>query len=283
MGGTTRFPKGTGSSPKVWNPTPDAESLLNVRAGTWVLVQLNYRSSNLPLPVEMVQGAGDLRTGFFMAHVLVTPNTDEVQQKDGGRIQPTMYGGSATKQATQYHVDPGWTFQVPWDSNISIASGGVSDKSVLVDVVVKVGSTPEQLVEAPVLTQDLLGGLHTEVKVQSQRVYAPPVVGHPEMVPATYQDTGSISSPTGMLRIPFPPGASALQVTDSTAITPAPTKMIVESMGNVFTFGFQPGQIEQLGAMAQGSTGGVDGVPASWGPAEGTTLVKAVVWSKLGC
>ena len=62
MGGTTRFPNGTGSSPKVWNPTPDIQWLLNVRAGTWVLVQLSYRDTNT-LPVNMKQGTHGSATG----------------------------------------------------------------------------------------------------------------------------------------------------------------------------------------------------------------------------
>ena len=282
MGGTTRFPNGTGSSPKVWNPTPDIQSLLNVRAGTWVLVQLSYRDTNT-LPVNMKQGTHGSATGFFMAHVIVTPNTDEVPQKEGGRIQPTMYGGSATKQATQYHVDPGWTFQVPWDSNIAITSGGVSDPSVLVDVIVKVGYTPEALVEGPVLKETMFGGLVTENEVHSQRVYAPPVVGHPELVPATYQDNSEGGIPFEASPIPFPSGASAMQVTDAVAITPAPTYVDFYVMGNrFFNVGLQPGQIEQLGGFTQGGAGS-DGVGGAWLPSPGTTIYKAVVWSRLGC
>ena len=280
---TPRFPNGTGNSPFVWNPTPDPIALVTgtVRAGTWVLVQLSYRKTNT-FPVETTVGVGAAATGFFAAHVIVSPHTDDgIAQKEGDRLQPTMYGGSATKQRTEYHVDPGWTFQVPWDSQLQIVSGGVSDPSVLVDVIVKLGMTPEALIDGPAFQEALLQGAHISLDTHSQRIYAPPVVGHPELVPATYFDKNGIDT-VGLPTIPFPAGASALQVTDDVAISPAPTKMTFFAMGNLLRFGLQPGQIEQLGAITQGG-GSTDGTPALWGTGPNTKIFKAVVWSRFGC
>ena len=256
-----------------------------------MLVQLSYRASNT-FAVRASVGSGAAATGFFLAHVLVTPMADDsIVQKEGGRIQPTMYGGSATKQPTVYHVDPGWTFQAPWDCQIGIVSGGVSDSSVMIDVIVKLGVTPEVLVDGPHFAESMMEGAHIAYDVRSQRVYAPPVVGHPELVPATYvNDSGSNAlggranpiTTGATATIPFPDGASQMQVTDSVAITPAPTSMLFSSMGNLWTMGLKPGGIESLGGIAQGG-GSRDSAPAMWGPNTGTTIYKAVIWSKLGC
>ena len=170
-----------------------------------------------------------------------------------------MYGGSATKQPTTYHVDPGWTFQVPWDSNLSIVSGGVSDESVLVDVILKVGVTPEMLVEGPSFQESMLYGGHVATDTRSQRVYAPPVVGQPELVPATYMSTVPFNVATdGLATIPFPPG------------------------GSIWGMGLQPGEIEQLGSLTQGG-GSTDAAPARWGADNVSTVYKVVIWSRLGC
>jgi hypothetical protein len=284
---TARFPLGTGNSPKVWTPTPDNFPLIEVRAGTWVRVELSYRNTNT-MPVWSVQGGGGGPfTGGFQAHVIFAASADDSQfQKDGGRLQPTMYGGSATKQTTAYHIDPGWTFQAPWDGKVSIMSGGVSDPSVQIDVIVKLGYTPEALVTMPYPAESMLDGLHLTEKPHSQRVYAPPVVGHPGSVPATYvfiQPPGNIASffPAGLIHVPFPPGATAMQITDSVAITPAPVLIDITSLGVASRMPFASGVIEQLGSLTQGGGTSTDGVVAVWTPVA-NTIFKVVIWSKLG-
>ena len=272
---TARFPKGTGNSPFAWNPTPDPVSFGTVRAGTWILAQLSYRDTNTK-PVATTFGG----KGFFLAHLICTPIADDsIVQKGGSLLQPTMYGGSATKRRTSYRVDTGWTFQLPWDCQLQIVSGGVSDPSVIVDVVIKAGFTPTTLVDGPFFEESMLRGGHVHSGVHHQRAFAPPVVGRPALVPATYEDSNGLPD---VANIEFPPGASALQLNDSLAISPAPTLVTIRAMGNSWRIGLQPGAIEQLGAMAQGGASS-DGVPATWSPQPGAKVYKAVVWSRLGC
>jgi hypothetical protein len=278
---TMQFPRGTGNSPKVWTPTPDPLHLVDVRAGTWVRVELSYRDTNTH-PVPSVEGAPPAATGFFQAHVLYTPSTDDsIFQKEGGRLQPAMFGGSATKQPTSYHVDPGWTFQASWDGKVSIVSGGRSHPDVRVDVIVKLGYTPEALTTLPGLSESILDGLVITEQVHSQRVYAPPVVGHAESVPATYlyvpADEGLVF-PAGNL-VPFPPGATAVQVTSDAGLSVV--RVNVLALGTTVAVPLDSGNIEALGSLTQGGGTSTDGVPARWTPL-GADVRKVVVWSKLG-
>lgn len=279
---TARFPQGFGNSPKVWTPTPDPLALIEVLAGTWVRVELSYRKTNTQ-PVVSTQGVFPNITGFFQAHVLLTPSTDDsIFQKEGGRLQPAMFGGSATKQATTYHIDPGWTFQAPWDGKVAIVSGGVSDPSVEVDVIVKLGYTPQALTTMPALEESLFGGVEVTESVHSQRVYAPPVVGHPESVPATYVYIVAGVERAGFfppVPIPFPPGSTAIQVTSATF--GRAVLLDVEALGAAVTVPLASGNIEQLGSLTQGGGTSTDGVPATWA-AVANDILKVVVWSKLG-
>ena len=312
---------GSGNSPKTWAP-PNTKpfELATVRAGEWIVVELNYRDSNTS-PMAYLPG-------FFLAHVLYTPNADDGQPQPGGatggRLQPVMYGGTADKQRSEYRIDPGFAFQVPWDGRLAIVAGGDSPPDVIVDVTIKRGFQPEgavpdmhgpygpspgfsaddpsaflQLaVEEPAMMELALedptftpylslprpdldaGPMKTK---RSRRVYPPPVIGSPGLVPCTYV---SVVPNAG---IPFPSGVTSMEAFDFSGIPSNPILIAVNAMGNTLPFYVQNGCTPRtLGPLAQGG-GAANTTPAVWspftfyvGPPLPPVLASLTVWSRLG-
>ncbi len=268
-----------GNSPWVWRPTrkPANGPACQVRAGDWIMVDLIFLKDSTPVLYEASR---------FLVHVLYTPNTDDSQfQRVRGHLQPTMYGGDESKTRSEYHIDPGWSFQCPFDGQLQVVAGSTSPDTCQLGVVVRRANQPDEIDQQAVASnqelRDMLEfyGLPPPAVLgimelnQSRRAYAPPVIGSPAMVPSTYIDI-----PAGRA-IPFTSGAVALQVTGNMAITPAPVPVTLHALGQVQRISLASGRIEQLGALAQGGAGS-NGIPATW--ESPTDLYRAVVWSRLG-
>jgi hypothetical protein len=305
---------GFGLSPKTWAPpTTTPFRLANVRAGEWVLVELNYRNTNVNPMVFL--------PGFFLAHVIYTPNSDDsTPQKIDGRLSSVMYGGSSDKMRSEYRVDPGNVFQVPWDGQIAIVAGGNSTPDVIVDVTIKRGFQPEDLVRDPHGAAPYGGGpagfpasdpssfddvieagamldlaledsefagtmLYPDPppldagpmrSMRSKRVYPPPVIGSPAMLPATY-----IALTAGHPPISLPSGAVSMEAFDNSGTPSNPIPFSVTAMGNAgLRFMVQNGcNPRTLGALGQGG-GAANCVPATWQAL--TNCPSVTVWSKIG-
>lgn len=267
---TTRFPNGTGNSPRVWTPSQDEFPLTSeVRAGDWWNVELSYRKSN--------RNAVPTAPGDFLAHVIYTTNADDsMPQVVPGHLQPTMYGGSATKQPSKYRIDPGWTFQAPWDGKLALVGGGFESTSCDVDVILRRGVQPEELIRwSP---EEEMAAIYFQQQhglpaARARRSYAPPVIGHPALAPSTYVDV--------QINVDheFGSGVVAIQVTDNTAVTPAPVPLTITALGRPYSVHLASGAVEYLGALAQGG-GSTDSTPATWRTPN--SLAKLVVWTRIG-
>jgi hypothetical protein len=296
-----------GLSPKLWSPpTRQPFQLASVRAGEWVLVELCFRDTNVDPMVYL--------PGCFLAHVVYIPNSDDsTAQKIGGRLQPVIYGGSSDKKRSEYHWDVGLSVQVPWDGQISVVAGGDSLPGVQVDVTIKRGFQPEDLVrdphgepddtiesydpatflnvEAPAMLSlayedvDFARDLFADAPpldagpmraMRSKRVFPPPVIGPPGLVSASYMMVPPLTV------IPFASGVVSMEAFDNTGIPSNPIAFMIMAMGNPepFRFWVQNGATPRtLGALAQGG-GATNAVQATWAPLVG--LATATVWSRLG-
>lgn len=252
--------------------------LANVMSGDWICVRVSFRTGN-----TAVAFAPDL----FLIHVIYTPDSDDAIPHED---QSTTYGGSLTSgtRRRNYHIDTDWTFQVPWNGQISIVAGGDSDAArCITDVVLVRGFTPRdydlqrQLVmsaQMETLERVAYGDPHALVQLQNAHVgpaprfWAPPVVNTPQLVPATW-----VNIPAGTA-LPFPDGAVKIET------VPAPgaltsTRFTIAVMGNVLALDAAPGIPEPIGTYGQGNAC-TDGVAATWAPA--APVQKVTIWSSLG-
>jgi len=259
--------------PFIWQaPSTEPKHLLEVRAGDWVMIDLSYRRTSTT-PVVMATSGG------FLAHVLYSPNESDTPVSVEGRAQPFMRGGTNTKRRPVYRIDPGWTWQAPWDGQISVVASGNSDpETCAVDIICRLGQQPEELG----FRQDAVGFDDVGMAMAMvgfappsppRRMYAPPVIGSPLLVPSTYVDLKGSSS-----EIYFSSGVVGLQVTDDLGGTTFP--VMVKAFGNTFNLTLASGVLEPLAMLAVGG-GASDSKNSLWIP--GRDLSRATVWSRLGC
>ena len=269
----------TAGAPFKWNPRATAEPMKGsgaVSAGDWTTVFLNWRKTN---------GSRLVHTpGYFLVHVIYSPNSDDVQQHTD---YSATFGGSETNRRREYRINPGWCFQAPFDGQLSIIAGGDSAADVFIDVGIVKGFSPRlwhlqqnaiEAVKARAAEGDpeallSLEGFGPIGVPRAERQYAPPVVGTPQLVPATWVDIQN-----GPPAIVFPDGAvSIAAVPPAGGATP---RLTVTTLGGPFALDLPTsGVARQLGALAQGGFG-TDGTPATWQANLALTTVD--VWSALG-
>lgn len=256
-----------------------------VDSGDWVQVFTSYRTSNGGVPVAYAAER-------FLLHVIYTPNSDDAMPR---LDQATTYGGAQSGVAgiganrrRNYHVDPNLAFQVPFRGQISITAGGVSDARVQVDVLLVRGHVPRdseeqatmlrtahemQLSATDQMQYDAAAFL-AQLANQPRRMWAPPLVGTPQYVPATWVDI-----PINAV-IPFPDGACRFETTYAAGGAVAAPQLSVVTHGNTFPIDL-PGS--GLPITVSGLTGGIgttSGVRATWSP--NVALRYATIWSLLG-
>lgn len=255
-----------------------------VDAGDWVQVFVSYRSTNARPVAYAAQR--------FMMHVIYTPNSDDaLSQLD----QATTYGGSQSgvnglgaNRRRNYHIDINYAFQVPFRGQVSITAGDLSDPTVFVDVLLVRGHTPRNSAEQAEMlhtahemqlaaTHELqyeAASFYAQLANQPPRLWAPPVVGPPGLVPATWVDI-----PMNAV-IPFPDGAVRFETAFVAAGVIAPPQLSIVTFGNTFTLDM-PGT--GLPLTVSGFTGGAAttlGTRATWAP--NAALKYATIWSSLG-
>lgn len=283
------------TSPKVWVPSTKPLSLATVSAGEWVQVQLSYRRTNT---------TGIVSTpGRFMVHVIFEPNSDDsVNHQD----QPTVFGGSPTAGViarSQYHIDPGVCFQVPWNGQLSLVAGGDSADTCILDVVLRRGFPPRMPARSNVDLYDLpdiealscsnplaaymmlmdamarLCDVGGTIRPMGERIWWPPVIGKPSLVPATWVAIPGPREVPPVPSIPFPSGAQEIELVDASETPSSPIKLIVGTLGNAVDVNVASGLNRTIAQFTQGGAC-PDGVPALWAPYE--ALNSATVWSTLG-
>lgn len=256
----------------VWQPPTTAEKrVCGVRAGDWIQVDLSYRAT---CTAVMVSSTGNpLDPGRFLAHVLYRPNVDEVSMRGHGRLQPQLLGGTKTRERSCYRFDPGWAFQAPWDGEIAIVAGGDSDPDkCAADIIVRRGAVPEAM-ESDLVFDDLaMAGMAPPIqaKPHSRRVYAPPVVGSPQVVPATFFNIQPAD------RIYLPSGAVSMQGMDSSN----PINVTCFFFGYEHKWTNDSSGLDYLGPFAQG--GGASDSKRAYFTSH-TVIEKMVIWSRVGC
>lgn len=274
-----------------------------VDAGDWRMVSLSYRQSN-NRPVGFMPG-------FFLVHVLFTPDSDDSTKHEDMSV---TFGGTVANRKRTYHIDPGVWFQAPSRGTLSIIAGGESDDSVILDVVVSAILSPRDTVllraqEAEMIAAAAaeansgflasgvpldfedgvipslfennnvsalaaMAGMNPAMQPTPPRKYAPPVVGTPQRVPATW-----ISIPIAT-PIQFPDGAELMFAGFQAAAVITPIRILINTLGNAgLPIDLVPGVPGYLGALAQGFACS-DGVPATWTTA--VALPTVTILSSLG-
>lgn len=249
-----------------------------VDAGDWLQVFLSFRQGSTPM------GLG----GGFLAHVLYRPGADDSTTHPD---QPTAFGGGpqgTAKFRTTYRIDPGWPFQAPWRGQVWIVASVDNPASCIVDIVLKKGFAPripppnDHLVTSSPLWLDPLAileeidnpALTQRIAPRGQRIWAPPVVRPPVLVPATYLN---IEPGTP---VPFADATVQIVAVDSTAVPASPIQFGVATMGqniDLWAFSGIPRDVAQI---AQGGAC-TDGTPATWTPR--VFLSSVTAWQGLGC
>ncbi len=261
------------NSPKTWRPNRIRQTIAVVTAGEWVQVFINYPSTNVN-PVAYLPDR-------FMIHVLVIPMADDTVHHFE---RPTTFGGSATAQnrRREYHIDPGVAFQVPWRSEIYLIAGGDSAEDVVVNPVIARGYPPraniEQLAVEYGITNEY-GFVELTPQYVSQNttplVFPPPVVGVPQLVPATW-----IAIAPGGVPIQFPDGAQEISIVDSAGVPGSPVDLTVTAMGNALRTWFASGIRQSIGPWTQGNIS-TNGVAGTWIPTT-NDVSKATIYSSFG-
>lgn len=255
-----------------------------VLAGDWAQVSLSYRSTNSS-PVIHNSGPSP---GFFFVHALYVPDSDDATAH---MDQATMYGGAATNRRAQYRIDPGWWFQVPFDGQMYVIGGGVSDPATCVlDVMLRRGHAERDCAELRAWEAMMrAGGMQIReladgsleyiqpIRPVPPRMWMPPIVGTPQEVPSTWIDVPPLTT------IQFPDGASRIEaVSDLAAVPGNVVSLTVQTLGAGTRINIAPGLPRSIGHLAQGGAC-TDGTPATWTPiATSGTLRSVTVWSKLG-
>lgn len=276
------------NAPFPWTPSRNSQpgsdvigkSLANVESGDWCQVLVSYRRTN---------GSRVIYTpDYFLIHVIYTPNSDDAITHED---QSTTYGGSSTagNRRRNFRIDPGVCFQVPWNGQLSVIAGGDSNPSTCVcDILFIRGFTPRDLyaqremavaAQRDTMERAMYGDVHAMVQLQNPRypvaprMYAPPVVGHPQLVPSTW-----INIPSGTA-IPFPDGA--VQITSVPAPGPsvAAFGINIVALGNALSFNLASGIPANIGSLGQGNAC-TDGVSATWSPT--ADLQSVTIWSSIG-
>ncbi len=275
------------NSPIIWTPSIQAKSIANVTAGEWVQVELSYRSTNTT-PVVIVPL-------HFMIHVLYTPDSDDSTNHPD---TPTTYGGSPTSgnRRSLYRIDPGVCFQVPWKGQIFVAAGGNSNPDTcIVDVVVRRGFPPRELnncgepvdfellaLSDPVAAfEGVLDSTICPGPAWGKRIWWPPVVRHPRLVPATWINVVGNEVAPAIPTIQFPDGAELMEVVLGTGVPGDPATIVTLSMGNNLPVSMASGVRRSIAAFAQGGAA-PGGSTALWIPDVGTTFTSATIWSSFG-
>lgn len=272
-------------SPFTWRPTnkPRSPGLVgtpignagNVGAGDWCQVLLSFRTGSTPVLYA---------TDRFLIHVVYTPNSDDsTPQAD----QMVTYGGSEQNQRRSYRIDPGVTFQVPFDGQLSIVAGAESPETCIVDVLLNKAVALRDGVAAAVALQEieqraaygdpgalnLLQGFNPMQQFPAPRMYPPPIVGTPQLVHATWVDVPIATA------IPFPDGAEFMEVVNDTGVVGSPTRLTIAALGGAFALNCASGILRTIGSFGQGSACS-NGTPATW--TTPVALQSATVWSRLG-
>jgi len=248
-----------------------------VSAGDWITVFVNYLATN----AARVGAKVVYTPGLFLIHVIYTPNSDDATQHNEYSV---TYGGSATNRRREYRINPGWCFQVPFDGQLSIVAGGDATENTETAIGVVKGFSPRLWAQQQALIDQvraradagdpealmMLEGFGPVGIPRAERAWPPPVVGVPQLVPATWIDI-----PAGGPAIPFPDGAVSIST-----VAAAIPRLTIHTLGQNVPLDLPiSGVARQLGALAQGGFG-TDGTPATW---ESNAALTAVdIWSSLG-
>lgn len=265
------------NAPVPGTPIPGGQ----VRAGDWCQVLISYPATATN-PVAYAANR-------FLIHVIFTPNSDDATPHED---QVTTYGGSASNRRRNYHIDPGVTFQAPFDGQLSVIAGDESNQNLLVDVLLNRGFRPrdkqreieEQQQEVMRQVLDAAdvslfgmplrepGGNETR-SLGPTGLYPPPIVGTPQLVPSTWVDI-----PVNTV-IAFPDGAVQMRAVFVAAPAVAPFALSVVTLGNTFTLDLAPGLVFDVAAYGQGGAC-VGGSSATWAP--NVNLRSMTVFTSLG-
>lgn len=252
-----------------------------VRAGDWCQVLLSYPSGTTD-PVAYAAAR-------FLVHIIYTPDSDDATAHED---QMVTYGGSASNRRRNYHIDPGVTFQAPFNGQLSIIAGDESRANVVLDVLLNRGFRPrdkqreivEQQAEVEQQIIDMADVINFGMPLREPNgvetrslgptgLYPPPVVGTPQLVPSTWVDIPMNTA------LPFPDGAVQMRAVFVAAPAVAPFALSVVTLGNTFTLDLAPGLVFDVSAYGQGGAC-VGGVPATWAP--NVNLRSMTVFTSLG-
>lgn len=274
------------NSPMPWNPRSAASSSSgdvpgktvpggNVAAGDWCCVFVSYRSDSASRVIYT--------PGYFLIHAVYTPNSDDGQPHGD---QATMYGGSSTasNRRRNYHVNVGTWFQVPFDGQVSVVAGGDSDPDLFVDVLFVRGFSPRDLQSQyqaleNMRQQAVMGDVEALYQLsnfspvsvpRAQTLWAPPIVGVPQLYPATWVDLQAA------VPIPFTDGVSKISAVGAAGTH---VRFAISVMGNALALDAPPGIPVDVGAYGQGFASS-DGTVSTWAPT--VALQTATLYTSLG-
>ncbi len=252
-----------------------------VRAGDWCQVLVSYPAGS--------GAAVAYQANRFLIHVVYTPDSDDATPHED---QMATYGGSASNRRRNYRIDPGVTFQVPFNGQLSVIAGDETDSRVTVDVLLNRGFAPrdgyaehhyreaqqqeqiEDMADVAMFGMPLRDPtIGTTRKIPRTNLYAPPVVGTPQLVPSTW-----VNIPANTI-IPFPDGAVMMRAVFVAVAVTAPLALSVVTLGNTFTLDVAPGLLFDVAAYGQGGAC-TNGTLATWAPT--TNLRSMTVYSLLG-
>lgn len=258
----------TSLSPCPWQPSTTPKNLPagNVLAGDWVQVFFSYRTTNSTAPV--------LTPGYFLFHVLVTPNSDDSTPHVD---QPTTYGGNASNRRRVYRIDPGVLFQVPWNSQIAVVAGGNALSTCVLDVLLCRGHHPRRRSEIEFSPYG--GGCPAPL----DRIYPSPMVLNPpsvQLVPATWRGPSGIPAATPL---EWPDGAQEIVAVDDSGLAGNAIPLQANAFGTSYNFNIASGIKSNIGALGQGGACS-DGTPATWQHriAPATVIQQATIFSSFG-
>ena len=257
---------GTSGTPMSWVPSTTPRNLVagasSPLAGDWIQVIVAYPAGTPSVPV--------LTPGYFLFHVLVTPSSDDSfsMRED----QATIYGGDATNQRSVYRVDPGLWFQVPFNCQLAIVAGGDAPADCVLQVIVKRGHTPRH----PPASAPNPYGISCN-PTAGPHVWAPPVVGTPQEVFATWLNVPPLTA------IDWPAGAIGMVAVDASAIPANPIQMESVTCGVNVQFALASGIRAPVAALAQGG-GQTASVPAQWAARAppGGLLTNVTIYQSFG-
>ncbi len=249
--------------------------------GDWVQVLVNWRGGP-----RVVYAPGQ-----FLIHVIYTPNSDDANPHEG---QAVTYGGPLSGVAglganrrRNFHIDPGVAFQVPWDGTISVLAGGKSASTAVCDVLLVRGFAPKNVQEQARILNDATEMVYSAETVddllipqqmmqaanRAPPLWAPPIVGVPQLLPCTYVDIKTTDT------VAFPDGAVKMSTIFTVAAASSPVRVAATVLGNAINFQLNSGIPVDIGSIAVGGAC-TSGVGAEWTPNNDLELVT--IWSSLG-